>query len=57
MVKSPPVVGQLAKETELDLSEALKLVSEHSQYKNSLLNGSFHRDEEESRSQSVGHQL
>ncbi|XP_016935030.2 probable proline--tRNA ligase, mitochondrial isoform X2 [Drosophila suzukii] len=56
---SPKLEVHLSKgeKLELDLSEALKLVSEHSQYKNSLLNGSFHRDEEESRSQSVGHQL
>jgi len=56
---SPKLEVHLSKgeKLELDLSEALKLVSKHSQYKNSLLNGSFHRDEEESRSQSVGHQL
>ncbi|XP_070070333.1 probable proline--tRNA ligase, mitochondrial isoform X2 [Drosophila takahashii] len=42
---------------ELDLSEALKLVAEHSHYKKSLLKGSFQPDKDESKSQSVGHQL
>ncbi|EDV50328.1 probable proline--tRNA ligase, mitochondrial isoform X1 [Drosophila erecta] len=42
---------------ELDLSETLKLVAEHSQYKKSLILGCFQPDNEESKRRSVGHQL
>ncbi|XP_017071644.1 probable proline--tRNA ligase, mitochondrial isoform X2 [Drosophila eugracilis] len=42
---------------ELDLSEALNLVAEHNHHKKVLLNGRFIRENDESISRSVGHQL
>jgi len=42
---------------ELDFSETLKLVAEHSQHKKSLKRGCFQSETDESKSRSVGHQL